>query len=79
MTKWEYNKLCYAMGSIMNGEPGYEDHNPRYGLFDDGMSALADIREAYMRKKLHKRVLDIETAHKNAGKSKLVFKKDKEG
>ena len=51
MTKQEYIKLTYAIGCIMNGDPESDDHDPRYGLWDDGMGILDDLRRQYIKER----------------------------
>jgi len=51
MTKQEYEKLTYAVGCILNGDPESCDHDPKYGLWDDGMGIIDDLRRQYIKKR----------------------------
>ena len=44
MTKLEIENLNYAIGCLMNGDPESCDHNPDFGLWDDGMDILDSLR-----------------------------------
>ena len=54
MNKREYQKLKYAIGCLMNGEPESSDHNPKYGLFEDGMETLCKLKENFEKLKRKK-------------------------